>query len=249
MRKKTLKNSLEVKNKVIIVTGASGEIGLSICNHLILTGSKVIAISRSSRPKKLSNEVNYIKLDINNINEIKTIIKKIFNNYKKISALVNLAGISIKNTANLDNFEATLKTNLISTFNLTNSVAYYMKMKKKGTIINVSSIGAHMGFKSNPGYVASKGGLNSLTKSQAFDLGRYNIRVNNLVPGYIKSSMTFKSFSNPRLSKNRINRNIIPRWGKPEDLIGAIIFLISDSSSYVTGSDLIVDGGFLSKGI
>ena len=122
-------------------------------------------------------------------------------------------------------------------------------MKKGGSIINISSIGSKIGFPNNPSYLSSKGALNQLTKSLANDFAEANIRVNALLPGYIKTKMTEKSFKNENENKKRIDRMILKRWGKPKDIIGAAIFLCSESSSYVTGSEIVIDGGWTSKGL
>ena len=122
-------------------------------------------------------------------------------------------------------------------------------MKKGGSIINVTSLGSVLGFPDNPSYVSSKGGLKMLTKSLAVDLGKKGIRVNNLLPGYMKTAMTKKSFMNKDLKEERDKRIIINRWGNSTDLIGPCIFLASDSSSYITGSDILVDGGWIAKGL
>ena len=122
-------------------------------------------------------------------------------------------------------------------------------MKKGGSIINVTSLGSVLGFPDNPSYVSSKGGLKMLTKSLAVDLGKKGIRVNNLLPGYMKTAMTKKSFMNKDLKEERDKRIIMNRWGNPTDLIGPCIFLASDSSSYIPGSDILVDGGWTAKGL
>ena len=101
----------------------------------------------------------------------------------------------------------------------------------------------------NPGYVASKGGLRLLTKALATDLAVDNIRVNNLAPGYIKTEMTKASFGDSVLNEERRQRTLLGRWGEVSDLCGAAIFLASDASSYVTGADLFIDGGWTAKGL
>ena len=116
-----------------------------------------------------------------------------------------------------------------------------------GSIINITSLNSELGFPNNPAYVATKGGLKQLTKSLAVDLGKYNIRVNNIGPGYIKTNMTKQGWKNNKQAIE--DRTILGRWGKPEDLIGSIIFLLSDASSYITGQDIYVDGGYLAKGL
>ena len=106
-----------------------------------------------------------------------------------------------------------------------------------------------LGFPNNPGYIASKGGVMALTKALAIDLSPKSIRVNNIVPGYIKTDMTHKSFKDKKMYNERLDRMIIKRWGSVKDITGAAIFLASDSSSYVTGTDVIIDGGWTAKGI
>ena len=124
-----------------------------------------------------------------------------------------------------------------------------LKKQKNSSIINISSINGYQAFPNNPGYVSSKGGVISLTKSFALDYGYLNIRVNSISPGYINEGMSKKSFKNRRLRKQRTNRMIIKRWGEASDIFGAIEYLISEKSSYVTGQDFVIDGGWLSKGL
>ena len=122
-------------------------------------------------------------------------------------------------------------------------------MHNGGSIINITSIGALQGFPNNPGYVASKGGTLALSRALALDYSKNNIRVNDIAPGYIKTDMTIKSFDDLEANQDRLNQMMIKRWGEPKDIIGAAIFLASDASSYMTGSSLIIDGGWISKGI
>ena len=122
-------------------------------------------------------------------------------------------------------------------------------MKGEGSIINITSIGANLGFPNNPGYLASKGGLASLTRSFAYDLASKNIRVNSIVPGYIRTEMTSESYNNERLKKEREDRMLLKRWGECGDLVGAAIYLASNASSYVTGSEIYIDGGWSIKGL
>jgi NAD(P)-dependent dehydrogenase (short-subunit alcohol dehydrogenase family) len=124
-----------------------------------------------------------------------------------------------------------------------------MKDQRGGSIINITSIGAELGFPDNPAYVAAKGALKQLTRSLALDLGSFGIRVNNIGPGYFRTDMTNGSWNDPQLKEDRTRRTILGRWGQPEDLAGAVIFLASDASRYITGQDLYMDGGWLAKGL
>jgi NAD(P)-dependent dehydrogenase (short-subunit alcohol dehydrogenase family) len=124
-----------------------------------------------------------------------------------------------------------------------------MIKNNQGSIINITSINSELAFPRNPSYVASKGGLKMLGKSFAKDLGIHGIRVNNIGPGYIKTNMTKNSFKNKKLKQTIEKHTMLNRWGTPEDLIGPAIFLASDSSRYVTGQDIYVDGGWLANGL
>jgi gluconate 5-dehydrogenase len=117
------------------------------------------------------------------------------------------------------------------------------------SIINFSSIGGLQGFPNNPGYTSSKGAIISLTQSLAIDLGHIGVRVNSISPGYIFTKMTERSYNNADSRKERLDRMIIKRWGKPKDLVGIVIYLSCDASSYVTGQNFVIDGGWTAKGL
>ena len=170
----------------------------------------------------------------------------------RIDILINAAGITlpVSEGVNFSNiFDSTLATNLSAVNNACQCVGNLMKNTGGGSIINVTSIASVIGFPGNPAYVASKGGLRMLTKALAFDFASHNIRVNNLVPGYIRTDMTEASFQDSLRYEERLQHMMIKRWGKPEDLIGAAIYLSSEASAYVTGSDLFVDAGWTAKGM
>ena len=121
--------------------------------------------------------------------------------------------------------------------------------QKKGSIVAVTSIGSILAFPNNPGYIAAKGGLRMMSKALALDLGPSNIRVNSILPGYINTEMTATSYNDPISRESRASRTMLGRWGEANDLVGAAIFLASDASQYITGTDLIVDGGWTAKGL
>jgi NAD(P)-dependent dehydrogenase (short-subunit alcohol dehydrogenase family) len=124
-----------------------------------------------------------------------------------------------------------------------------MSKKRSGSVINVTSLGSELAFPGNPSYQVSKAALRQLSKALSIDFGKYGIRINNVCPGYILTSMTEKSYGNKKLREERSRRMILNRWGKPEDLVGPCIFLASKASSYMTGTDVYVDGGWLAKGL
>ena len=116
-------------------------------------------------------------------------------------------------------------------------------------MINITSLGAERAFPNNPAYIASKGGLKMLTRYYAKELGADGIRVNNVGPGYMLTDMTRKGYENDSLRRAREQQTLLKRWGQPADLQGVVIFLASDASSYVTGQDIYVDGGWLTNGL
>jgi NAD(P)-dependent dehydrogenase (short-subunit alcohol dehydrogenase family) len=178
--------------------------------------------------------------------------QEIFNKTGRIDILVNAAGITLHadqdgNPASI--FFKTIECNLGAPFECARSVLPFMINANYGSIINVTSIASSLGFPGNPGYVASKGGLAALTRSLAFDYGGYGVRVNNLVPGYVRTSMTAVSYSDAKSREIRATRTILGRWGEAKEIAAAAVFLASSASSYVTGTDLFVDGGWTAKGL
>ena len=124
-----------------------------------------------------------------------------------------------------------------------------IKRKIKGRIINFSSIGGEVGFPNNHSYGPSKSGLSQMTKSLANDWGKYNININTIVPGYFSTEMNRFSWQNKHKKKQRSNKTLLNRWGSPSEIIGSVVFLSSEASSYITGTQIVVDGGWLAKGL
>lgn len=244
------KSHFILKNQVVIVTGGSKGIGKEITNFLASEGCCVYSISRNHHFKNKTPNLNQIDIDITNYNEIDRLVLKIFKKHKRINTLINCAGVSLSsNTSSMNTIKETFETNFFALYNITKSVFNCMKIHKEGSIINISSINAKMAFSKNPGYVASKGAVSALTRSLALDYGEYGVRVNAICPGYIQSNMTKKSYNSNSLSKKRISRNIVKRWGLPKDIIGTIALLSSPQSSYITGTEIFIDGGFSINGI
>ena len=245
-----------IKNKVIIITGAGRGIGQYLAINIAKQSAIVYGIDISFTkkiPKNLNDRFFQIKCNISNRKKFQNICQRIFKKHKKIDVLINNAGVTFPENKKIfypeNKWIDTLGINLTAHFNCSQSVIKYMIKNRSGAIINVTSLNAELGFPKNPAYVASKGGLKMLGKALARDWGRFGIRVNNLGPGYIKTEMTKKSFMNQKIRKARENRTMLGRWGRVEDLLGPCIFLISDSSNYITGQDIYVDGGWISNGL
>lgn len=247
-----------LKDKVAIVTGAAKGNGKVIAEGFLGAGAAVYFIDILEEELKKTVELTgnsnakYIIVDVTKKYDLEKAVEKIYKEKGRIDILVNNAGITIgepSESYSEENWEKTYKVNLKAPFTFSQLVAKYMIEQKGGAIINITSLGAEQGFSNNPAYVAFKGGLKQLTKALAKDWAKYNIRVNNIGPGYIKTDMTKKSWNDPELRAERSGRIMLGRWGEPTDLVGPAIFLASDASQYITGGDLYVDGGWLAKGI
>lgn len=243
-------NKTNFKDKTILITGSSSGIGEELVKFFDKISKKVICLDIKNQKYKSTN-IQYHRIDLSNSYKLNSFYKKKLDNYV-IDVLINCAGYTKSNNTTQYNFNDWVKTmnvNLNSIFILSKLVSINMiKNNISGSIINISSIGGYRGFPNNPAYTASKAALSNLTKSMAIDLGEFNIRVNNLVPGYTKTPMNKKSLLNKKEFKNRASRTMLGRWGETKEFIGPAFFLASGMSSYVTGSDLVVDGGWLGKG-
>ena len=249
MSNKYIDSLFNFSNQNIIVLGASRGIGIALAKGLADAGANVFGFGRSEENNEMKNQnFVYKSIDFNSNKSIQDEYSKINDLGGNLSTLINVAGISSANQ-DLDSFMETIQTNLVLTYKSCSAFADLMNAENPSSIINITSIGAHLGFPSNPAYTASKAAVSNLSKSLAIDYAEKNIRVNNIVPGYIKTDMTIDSYLNEELNLERLRRMIIKRWGEPQDLIGAALFLSSKASSYVTGANIVVDGGWTARGL
>lgn len=238
--------------RVAIVTGASRGIGCAIARGLAAAGAQVTGVGRSEAAQVGVAGFTYSSCDVTSADTFVGLVQRLFAQAGRIDILINAAGITLPAEGDEDPtaaFQQTLACNLTAVFECCRAVIPCMQAGDYGSIINVTSICGNLGFPGNPGYVASKGGLAALTRALALDHGPRGIRCNSLVPGYIRSAMTQASYSDPERRQARAAWTMLGRWGDSEELAGAAIFLASPASSYVTGSELFVDGGWTAKGL
>ena len=233
-------------NNAIIVTGASSGIGNLISSRLKCWRYTTIFGIDIKKPEHSHH--NIIIENVNNEQGIGKIIKKISKDFN-IIGLVNCAGISLPDTYNLKNWNKTLDINLSGAMICSKIAAEYMKKNKYGKIVNIASINSLLGFSDNPAYVTSKTALIGLTRAMAMDYGKYGIRINAISPGYIITGMTLKSYNDTRRRKDVEKRTILNKWGTPGEVFDLCEFLLSEKSDYITGQNIIIDGGLSIKGI
>jgi NAD(P)-dependent dehydrogenase (short-subunit alcohol dehydrogenase family) len=251
--RKYLEGLFSLRGQVALVTGASRGIGYFLTNALACVGAEVVGVGRSQEVDDPATcQFAYRRCDIRDQEAIHAVFNETYERFGRFDILVNAAGVTFPlepESDRLEVFRQTLEANLTSAYWCCEIASGLMKRSGGGSIINVTSIASAQGFPGNPAYVASKGALRSLTKALALDWAPHGIRVNNLAPGYIHTAMTQKSFDDPVKHQDRLERMMIRRWGEAEDLAGAVIYLASDASKYVTGTDLFVDGGWTAKGL
>ena len=252
-----LEQLFSLRGKVAVVTGASRGIGAAIAHGFSLAGAHVIGFGRSATPEWERNQMNadlvYRICDITDEEQLKNQMNRIYKKEKRLDSLVNAAGVTLpinetdSKEKMLAKFDKMIQVNLRAAYSATIEAANFMH--NNGSIINITSINSIVGFPGNPGYVASKGGLRMLTKALSIDLIKRGIRVNTISLGYFQTAMTAHSYANPKLRAKRLERMIIQRYGKPNEVVGAAIFLASEASSYITGQDICIDGGWTAKGL
>jgi NAD(P)-dependent dehydrogenase (short-subunit alcohol dehydrogenase family) len=238
-----------VEGKVAIVTGGASGIGEQIVDLFSQEGAIVIAADiNKSALEKVSQKDNVIGMELNVVSDQEWAIfsKQVKEKFGRIDILVNNAGISSEKTfkdINLDDWHNMLAINGFGPFAGIKHVAPFMAEQKQGSIVNISSYTAQIGQGFNH-YSASKGAVRALSKAAATQFGRSGVRINALFPGIIETPMTHSLTQHQDLLNQLIQATPLQRLGKPEDIAQATLFLASDDSSYITGAELVIDGGF-----
>ena len=245
-----------LKNKVALVSGAGKGLGRACALALAEAGSNLIIISRTQKDldqvakivKKFKSRCKTYVCDITNYNDLKNIINK----QSRIDILINNAGTNIPEhftKVKTKNMERLVKLNTIAAFNLAQLSSIKMiktKNRKKigGAIVNMSSQMGHVGGKIRSVYNMNKFGIEGLTKGMAIDLAEHNIRVNSVAPTFVVTPMTKKFLKNKKFKRDTLNSIPLGRFAEMSEIASAVVFLASDAASMITGTSLLVDGGW-----
>lgn len=247
-----------VKDKIALITGSTHGLGMAMARGLGLAGATIVVNGNSSQEKIDKAVETYQKDGINAVgykfnvaeeDQVVEAVSKIEAEVGPIGILINNAGI-IKRTALLEmevsDFKEVVDIDLVSPFIVSKHVVKNMVQRKEGKVINICSMMSELGRNSVGAYAAAKGGLKMLTQNMATEWAKYNIQVNGIGPGYFATSQTepIRVDGHP-FNDFIINRTPAAKWGDPNDLAGAAIFLGSKASDFVNGHVLYVDGGIL----
>ena len=245
----------DLSGKVAIVTGAGRGMGYHIALALAKYGADLVVCSRTvSELEKVAEEARVFgsnaviqQMDICQTSEIERMVDESVKAFGHIDILVNNAGVNIPQWAvdvTEDAWDKIMAVNLKGLFFCAKAVGKVMIQQKKGKIINVSSQSGSVGLPQRAAYCSSKGGVNLLTKVLAMEWAQYNINVNAIAPTFIETPFTKPMFEKEGFREYVLGNIPLGRVGKPEDVVGAIIYLASDASDLVTGHILLIDGGW-----
>jgi NAD(P)-dependent dehydrogenase (short-subunit alcohol dehydrogenase family) len=249
----------KLDGRIALITGGNRGLGFAMAKALANAGASVVVTSRQEdRAKKSATTLAEITgqrtmgiaADITDTAQIETMIQSVVKEFGRIDILVNNAGINIrKPVEDLDemSWDLVQDTNLKAPFLCSRAVVHYMKEQRYGRIINISSMIGMVGLPERGAYCSSKGGLIQLTRVMALEWATHNITVNALCPGPFATEINIPVMNNPQANQYFLDHIALGRWGQPDELGGAIVFLASEASSFMTGAALVIDGGWTAE--
>jgi len=259
MDPRTILEQFRLDGQVALVTGASRGLGEAMALALAAAGADVALAGREAHTlepvaaevRALGRRALCLPLDVGNLDEIPPAVERVVSELGQIDILVNNAGCNVRKES-IDytpaDWDTVLDTNLKGAFFLTQSVGRHMMTRRRGKILNISSMTSYLGLPTVPAYSASKAALQQLTKLLAVEWADFNIQVNAIAPGWIATKMTAPLQENPELRARYdwvISRTPAGRFGEPGELAGAAVFLCSPAADFITGQTIAVDGGIL----
>lgn len=248
------KDLFSVKDRVVIITGCARGIGLTYAKGLGAHGAKLALCDiQEEKIQKVGQdletdgcEVLASRVDVTNPGDVSQFIQQVLKKYGRIDGLVNNAGVLMRRTPEemtLEEWEFIQKVNVNGTFLFAQAAGLEMMKQRQGSIVNIASIAARQALDLRIAYCTSKAAVQHFTRTLAFEWGKYNIRVNAIAPGFIKSDMNADLRANKEIYDRMVSEVPLGRFGEPDDLLGTLMYLLSPASTYVTGQIIFVDGG------
>lgn len=246
----------DLTGKVALVTGGGRGIGRAVAEALAGCGARVAVASRTAKDVEETKQIIEgkgseclaVTADVTGVDSIYAMVDQAFSWHGRLDILVNSAGINIAKHAvdvTEEDWDRVIDTNLKGTFFCCQAAGKKMIPRKRGKIVNITSQMAFVGYYKRAAYCASKGGVAQLTKVLAVEWAPHNININCVAPTFLDTPLTEPMFKDSEFRDDVIRRIPLQRIGKPEDVVGAVIYLVSESAGLVTGSSVLVDGGWV----
>ena len=245
-----------LKGQVALFTGGSRGLGKAMALGLAKAGADIAVVGRKADPQVIEQiqacgvRSQFFEFDLEHIEGIPKLVQDVNNAFGHIDILVNNAGVQSRHKAAefpKKDWDFVLNVNMNAVFFLCQEVGRLMLAKGHGKIINIASLLSFQGGLTVPAYAASKGAVAQFSKSLANEWASQGINVNCIAPGYMDTDMNEALLADSDRSQQIMTRIPAARWGKPEDMVGAVIYLASAASNYVNGSTIVVDGGWMGR--
>lgn len=249
----------KLDGRIALITGGTGGLGYVMAEALARAGADVIVTSRDKGKADAAAQAIAastgrralgLAVDVTSAEQVEEMVEASVQAFGRIDILINNAGINVrKPIEDFDeaSWDLVQNTNLKAPFLCARAVAKTMKNQRYGRVINMSSMLGSIALPERGAYCSSKGGLIQLTKVLALEWAPYNITVNALCPGPIATELNTVVMNNPEANRFFVDNIALGRWGRPEEIIGAIIYMASDASSFMTGASMVVDGGWTAR--
>jgi len=243
---------MRLNGKVAIITGGGTGIGKAIAQAFVREGAKVVIAGRDSKKldragSEIGADCLAVSADVSNVSSVEKLVSATLDRFKGINILVNNAAVLLPGTAESiseEAFDQTFSINVRGLWLLSRAVLPHMRAAGGGSIVNIASVLSMVGARNRVAYAASKGAVMAMTKAMALDHAAEHIRVNCIAPGIIETDMVARFSTDENARKQRVAMHPMGRFGQPEDVASAAVFLASDESRWTTGSVVTIDGGY-----
>lgn len=248
-----------LEGKVALVSGAARGIGAACATFFAREGAAVVlgdllddqGTATAEEIRRSGGRAHFERMDVTSPQDWERATAAAIRNYRRLDILVNNAGIQIARPSFLEvtlaDWEKVMAVNSTGVFLGARAVAPLLKEQRSGSIVNISSISGLVGISASAGYAASKGAVRVFTKYLAIQLAPFNVRANSIHPGGVLTDLTAESYADPAVMKRNLDLHPLGRVGQPEDIASGALYLASDESSWVTGTELVIDGGYTAR--